>query len=132
MKNIYLANAFSLQMVSEFPAVPIIEEVDEKEVAKADFISAIGHPDTATVLSQTLGRTVDTNRVSIHLEAGEVLYVAQLCGGRLPEGATTLPEGFEFKFIKVRVLYKDSLCLDKEGGVCECITQCPCNCTRIS
>jgi hypothetical protein len=27
-----------------------------------------------------------------------------LVGGRLPEGATTLPEGFSFTFVKVEVL----------------------------
>jgi len=32
-----------------------------------------------------------------------VLYVAQLQGGRLPEGSTTLPEGFSFKLLKINV-----------------------------
>ena len=36
-------------------------------------------------------------------EHGDTLYVAQLMGGRLPEGTTKLPEGFWFKFFKVTV-----------------------------
>lgn len=59
--------------------------------------SAIGHADTANVLGVTV------NRVNVHLDAGDVAYVAQLQGGRLPEGATTLPDGFKFKFVKVEV-----------------------------
>ena len=37
----------------------------------------------------------------ITLDKGDELFVAQLQGGRLPEGSTTLPEGFSFKFLKV-------------------------------
>lgn len=60
--------------------------------------SAIGHQDTANVLG------VPMNRVNVKLYPGDTAYVAQLIGGRLPEGTTTLPEGFRFKFIKVTVL----------------------------
>ena len=102
MKKIYLSNAFSLQMINAgdvvktSPALP--EEIPE------DAISCIGHVDTATVLSTILGREVNVNRTSIHIDQGDVLYVAQLQGGVLPEGATTLPEGFAFTFIKVEVI----------------------------
>lgn len=33
----------------------------------------------------------------------EELYVAQLQGGRLPEGATKLPDGFKFRFLLVHI-----------------------------
>lgn len=33
----------------------------------------------------------------------DTLYVGQVVGGRLPEGATTLPDGFEIKFIRVEI-----------------------------
>lgn len=59
--------------------------------------SAIGHQDTANVLG------VPMNRVNVHLAKGDIAYVAQLQGGRLPEGSTKLPDGFSFKFIKVTV-----------------------------
>ena len=61
-------------------------------------ISAVGHADTARVLG------VEMNRVNVTLKKGDVAFVAQLQGGRLPEGSTTLPKGFGFKFIKVEVL----------------------------
>jgi len=48
-----------------------------------------------------LGFPVSLNRVNVTLDENTEMYVAQLVGGRLPEGATTLPEGFSFKFYRV-------------------------------
>lgn len=93
MKAIYLLNAFSLQMV-DVPCNVHFEEVDE---LPDGLISAIGHQDTANILG------VPMNRINVHLSKGDVAYVAQLQGGRLPEGSTTLPDGFTFKFIRVSV-----------------------------
>lgn len=90
----YLLNAFSPQMISEFPTNVKFEEVD---TLPNGLISAIGHQDTANVLG------VPMNRVNVSLSKGDVAYIAQLQGGRLPEGATTLPNGFTFKFIKVSI-----------------------------
>lgn len=80
------------------------EEIfDLEEIKEAETISAVGHPDTAAVISDLLGKEVPANRISISLEKGDVLYVAQLVGGRLPEGCKTLPEGFKMKFYKVTI-----------------------------
>ena len=91
----FLLNAFSLQMLEEYPASVKFTEVD---FLPEGLISAIGHADTAAVLG------VAMNRCNVKLHSGDVAYVAQLTGGRLPEGSTTLPEGFAFRFIKVEVL----------------------------
>ena len=90
----YLMNAFSLQMLQEFPANICIEEVNQ---IPEGLTSAIGHQDTANVLN------VPMNRINVSLSKGDVAYVAQLQGGRLPEGSTSLPEGFSFKFFRVTV-----------------------------
>lgn len=90
----YLLNAFSLQMISEFPSNVKFEEV---EILPEGLTSAIGHADTAAVLG------VEMNRINVTLNKGDVAYIAQLQGGRLPEGSTTLPEGFSFKYIKVTI-----------------------------
>lgn len=98
-KKIYLGDAFSLQMLDEFPAdVMKVSSVTKEEVYKADFVSVVGHPDTANVLQ------VPFNRVSVKLRKGDTLYVARLMGGRLPEGCTKLPEGYSFKFLKIEIL----------------------------
>lgn len=93
MKKVFLLNAFSLQMV-DVPCSVTFEEVD---ALPDSLTSAIGHQDTANVLGYPM------NRVNVHLSSGDIAYVAQLVGGRLPEGSTMLPDGFTFKFIKVIV-----------------------------
>jgi hypothetical protein len=95
----YIGNAFSLQMLTlneghKLSIEPISFIPNESEVC----VSVVGHPDTAAVLG------VKFNRANVKLQKGDILYVAQLVGGRLPEGATSLPEGFSFAFVKVEVL----------------------------
>ena len=99
MKNVFLLNAFSLQML-EGDATVKFSGVSRDEVFSTGhrLVSAIGHQDTANVLG------VEMNRVNVTLRKGDIAFVAQLQGGRLPEGSTTLPEGFSFKFFKVEVL----------------------------
>ena len=99
----FIANAFSLQMLQKFPTNIHVEEIAAADVAKLQLESAIGHQDTATVLSNILGKDIKPNRINVQLQLGDSLIVAQLMGGRLPEGCTTLPEGFSFKFLKVTV-----------------------------
>lgn len=103
---IYVANAFSLQMlnmekVNTVISSPLtIEEVKEV-LSNNEFTSSIGHPDTANVLTSLLGVNIPYNRINVTLTPGDVLIVAQLTGGRLPENCSTLPNGFNFKFVKV-------------------------------
>ena len=104
MTKIFLGNAFSLQMLDVTVANTVnIVRVAIGEIAGSDFVSVIGHADTANVVSNILKRDVPANRTSVRLEKGDVLYVAQVTGGRLPEGATTLPEGFSLAFLKVTI-----------------------------
>lgn len=98
----YLGNAFSLQMLSLDEETNVkVTPVTAAEVAQAGFKSVVGHEDTANVLTALLGVEVAFNRESVRLEAGDELYVAQVTGGRLPEGATVLPAGMNLKFLKV-------------------------------
>ena len=104
----YISNAFSIQMIANIimkgGVSVIFEEIfDLEEIKEAETVSAVGHPDTAAVISDLLGKEVLPNRISISLEKGDVLYVAQLLGGRLPEGCKSLPEGFQMKFYKVTI-----------------------------
>lgn len=96
---IYIANAFSTKML-DAPQTVKFEMVDVNEFneIKKTAISAVGHQDTANVLG------VEMNRISLKLQKNDVLYIAELQGGRLPEGVTTLPEGFTFKYIKCEIL----------------------------
>lgn len=60
--------------------------------------SYIGHADTAQVLTNILGTEIPFRRAFGTLSSGESALIAQVMGGRLPEGATTLPEGVSLQF----------------------------------
>ena len=118
---VYIGNAFSLQMIcSEKPSVVKITRVDKTALIKYCHNdmhgkhgqeslslageSIIGHADTAACLTKILGVPVPMNRKNISLSPGDVLFVAQVTGGRLPEGIMMLPEGTAFVFLKVEVI----------------------------
>jgi hypothetical protein len=104
----YLTNAFSLNMVpGRFIAAvePISLPAARRLVVAEGVTNAIGHADTDTVIRNLLGvsQLEKGERVSLSLQAGDELVVAQYRGPRLSEGATTLPEGaaIEFAFVKL-------------------------------
>ena len=99
--KVYIGNAFSLQMVADNAIIAKVEVSPEEIPTEA--VSIIGHADTAAVVSTILGRDVPCNRASVMLSDEDTLYVAQVVGGRLPEGATTIPDGMEIKFYRITV-----------------------------
>ena len=102
---LYLANSFSLQMLDTTKATTVsIKPISIDDIKTAGFVSAVGHPDTAAVLTDMLGKEVKCNRVSISLKPTDTLIVAQIVGGRLPAGTTKLPDGFKLQFLKVTIL----------------------------
>lgn len=90
----YLVNAFSIQMLNDINCSVTFKEIDS---LPEGLTSAIGHADTAKVLG------VEMNRINVKLNKGDSIIIAQLMDGRLPEGSTTLPEGFAFKFIRADI-----------------------------
>ena len=98
----FISNAFSLQMLSDEASVITVLPCTPEDVPFWA-VSCIGHENTAKLVSSILGREVPCQRINIRLEAGDIVYVAQLTGGRLPEGATALPDGFAITWKKVIV-----------------------------
>ncbi len=86
-------------MVDEKHYNVVVDEISESDFnsVKNEYPSAVGHPDTARVLG------VQYNRCNVSLKYGDMIVVAQLQGGRLPEGATTLPEGCSFKYFTILI-----------------------------
>ena len=111
----YIANAFSLQMLTAGSHKMAISDCDISEVVEVlvkrfplgEVQFAVGHADTANVVANQLNAEMSQRpdgwmelsgeqvfvRRSISLQEGDVLYVLQVVGGRLPEGSTELPEG---------------------------------------
>ena len=85
--TVYLANAFSLSMLTP-PATVKVTEVGAEDVKRLlinGFTSAIGHEATAKIVTSRIGVSVQVNRISVQLRPGDLLVVFQLLT-RLPEG----------------------------------------------
>ena len=67
-------------------------------------VSAIGNADTARIVSGLLGVEMPANRIAVKITGMEILVVAHYLGDRLPEGATTPPEGAEVEFFEVSLV----------------------------
>ncbi len=106
----YIGNAFSLGMLDCLADGRVNVECEQVSldearafVAAHDPASCVGHEDTARLFSALLGVAVPMNRVSTSLVPGDVLLAGQYNGPRLPEGATSLPEGARIRWIVARV-----------------------------
>lgn len=109
----YLLNAFSANMLADFPASVAFTEISAADARLAlacieaegdSWESAVGHADTARVFESVLRDVVvPCNRVSLTLRAGDSAILGQYSGPRLPEGAKELPAGAEIKWLLVRV-----------------------------
>ena len=101
--KIYICNAFSLSMLdrekqTKNPVVKIVplELEDVKTILQdVEVIAAVGHMNTAQIIAEKLGVPVENvyDRKTIKLEDQAGCIVAQYVGPRLPEGATSLPDG---------------------------------------
>ena len=109
--SIIITNAFSLNMLNFNADVKIrnltaeqAKNLIEENAAHGGLHrSAIGHADMAAVASEALGMHIPMNRSTVELVSGDMLLVAQYSGPRLPEGATTLPEGATIKWMTVSI-----------------------------
>lgn len=102
----YICNAFSLGMLGTAPAsllaVRSVTAAGAAELAR-EATSAVGHASTAAIFASLLGRPVETARLTLTLAPGDEALVGQYIGPRLPEGATSLPEGARIEWKLVRV-----------------------------
>lgn len=100
----FLLNAFSLNMLTGNADISVRQvSLDVARNLAQVATSAVGHADTAAVFADVLGVPVPCNRVSVTLGDGEAALVGQYSGPRLPEVATTLPEGATIKWLIVGV-----------------------------
>lgn len=127
MSRIYLLNAFSLNMLhfdeeQEFvpPMRVVVSPMSPKDAARVvqqaynnilapgfprglNLHAHIGHESTAALLSKMLNIPLHADRATVTMLPGDIAIVAQYVGPRLPEGATSLPEGATIRFYLVEV-----------------------------
>lgn len=108
----YVGNAFSLGMLDCLANGPVavVATLISEECARLwvqsedmEWESCVGHADTALLLASILGVPIEMRRVTTSLKVGDQMLVAQYNGPRLPEGATSLPEGAKIRWIIVEV-----------------------------
>ena len=101
----YLANAFSLNMLAVNSGSLRFNEVSTEHasnyIKQQEYVSAVGHADTAKVFGSELRCDVATNRLTLKIGQGDTVLVGQYSGPRLEEGATTLPIGASIKWFLV-------------------------------
>jgi hypothetical protein len=126
MANIYILNAKSINMnggkATMTVDIPITQEEAKLIAASGEIKSLIGHADTARVITNILGQEVPANRGNFtwsQVKPEDRVIVAQYTGPRLPEGATTLPEGASITFWKVKAFQKEEI-LERINGFSWC------------
>jgi len=111
---VYLANAFSLGMLTGKKAILYVEEVDEDTAvnvittmkSRGELTSAVGHESTAKILSEICGVEIECNRIPIKLQLKDAVIVFQLLT-RLEEGKVLTQDelsNIKYKFYLVRVV----------------------------
>ena len=102
--TIYVQNVITPNMNSEVELAqiptPITWEEFDQVLQDGNFINSMGHDDIAKMVGLT------KNRISISLQDGDVVYIAQYIGPRLEEGQTTLPKGAKIIPIKYDIVHK--------------------------
>lgn len=98
----YVCNVFTIAMAPDGGRLEYRQvTVDEARslLTERDCYQAVGHEQTVGLANAQLGSDLlQFNRVSVRLESGDDLVLCQYVGPRLPEGATTLPEGAEIRW----------------------------------
>jgi len=113
--RLFIGNAFSLGMLTDlFNGCGLSEghSLDVRNISPAgikklmsmlDWVSIVGHKETAMLFSSILDVEIPMNRVTTTLEIGDILVVGQYTGPRLEEGATSLPDGAKITWLTVKV-----------------------------
>lgn len=100
----YILNAFSANMLSEESSIVVDFKKIEPNRVEEDAVSCIGFANTAAIVSNLIGKTVEVNRASCALKKGDKAFIAQYQGPRLAEGTVELPEGSRMEFWKAEVV----------------------------
>ncbi len=93
MGKTYLVNAFSLNMIKEFPVRLTIDKIDKEEfcqtldirIENEELINAVGHDSTVKLVNTLCGTQLQKNRVEVKMNEGDIALIIMI-SQRLEEG----------------------------------------------
>ena len=93
MGKVYLTNAFSINMLSNFPAELTVVKINKEEFCSEledglkyeEFVNAIGHDSTVNLVNKLCGTNLQKNRMEIKMVEGDKALIIQPMQ-RLEEG----------------------------------------------
>ncbi len=105
---LYVNNAFSLNMldtsiVSFAIQIERLTQDLAMKILDQSFVSVVGHEGFAKLYSSIFHADIKFNRLTVKLSASDQVLVGQYSGPRLPEGATSLPEGAVIEWMLVSI-----------------------------
>lgn len=94
MGELYILNAPIITSYGVFSYRKATVEEARRLISSGEFISAVGHEETAQLLTRLLGRPIPASRVKIKMKPGDKALVFRVLT-RLPEGAILSREELE-------------------------------------
>jgi hypothetical protein len=93
MGKTYLVNAFSLNMIKEFPATITIDKIDKEEFCETldirlengEVVNAVGHDSTVYLINKLCGVNLEKNRINVKMNKEDIALIIMI-SQRLEEG----------------------------------------------
>ncbi len=112
MGKTYLINAFSINMLSEFPVNVTIDKIDRDEfcldlemrLEEGELVNAIGHDSTVNLVNKLCEVQLQKNRVEVKMNEGDRALIAMIAE-RLPEGKVLSDEEIEGMYKQGKVSF---------------------------
>jgi len=112
MGKVYLVNAFSLNMLNNFPINVTIDKIERDEfclkvemrLEDNELVNAIGHDSTVNLINKLCDVQLQKNRVEIKMSEGDRALVIMIAE-RLPEGKVLSDTEIEDMYKKGKISF---------------------------
>ena len=109
MRKTYLLNAFSLNMIKEFPIGITVNKIDKEWFCynlntDPQVVNAIGHDSTVYLINKLCGTNFQKNRIEVEMNRGDIALVIMV-SERLPEGKVLSDTEIEEMFVKGKISF---------------------------
>jgi len=115
MGKTYLVNAFSLNMIKQFPIGISVNKIDKEWFcfnlnADPQVVNAIGHDSTVYLINKLCGTNFQKNRIEVEMSRGDSTLVIMI-SERLPEGKVLNQEEIEEMLVKGKIGFYEVMIL---------------------